>query len=86
VRRPEEIKETVAAVRPKPVNVLVSANTGLTVECLAELGVRRISVGSALARAAWSGLMRAARPLAERGSFEGLEGAAPFADLNALFE
>jgi 2-methylisocitrate lyase-like PEP mutase family enzyme len=86
VRRPEEIKELVAAVSPKPVNVLVSANTGLTVASLAELGVRRISVGSALARAAWAGLMSAARPLAERGSFEGLEGATSFAELNALFQ
>ncbi|HVO49882.1 MAG TPA: isocitrate lyase/phosphoenolpyruvate mutase family protein [Thermoanaerobaculia bacterium] len=52
---------------------------------LAALGVRRISVGSALARAAWGGFMRAARGIAETGSFEGLEGAASFAELNALF-
>src|SRR5436190_11935741 len=66
VRKTEEIRELVAAVSPKPVNVLVSADTGLTVAGLAELGVRRVSVGSALARAAWAGLMRAAGPLAER--------------------
>jgi 2-methylisocitrate lyase-like PEP mutase family enzyme len=49
------------------------------------MGVRRISVGGGLARAAWGGFMRAARELAETGSFEGFRGAAPNADLNALF-
>jgi 2-methylisocitrate lyase-like PEP mutase family enzyme len=47
--------------------------------------VRRVSLGGALARAAWGGFMRAARELADSGSFEGFRGAAPNADLNALF-
>jgi 2-methylisocitrate lyase-like PEP mutase family enzyme len=82
----EDIRAIVQAVSPKPVNVLVGANLGLTVADLAELGVRRISVGSALARAAWGGFMRAATALAGKGSFEGFDGAASFAELNRLFE
>jgi 2-methylisocitrate lyase-like PEP mutase family enzyme len=82
----DEIRAVVAAVSPKPVNVLMSANTGLRVADLAELGVRRISVGSALARIAWAGFLRATRLIAEEGSFAGLEGAATFAELNALFD
>lgn len=85
VRTPDDIRELVAAVRPKPVNILVSANTGLTVARLAELGVRRISVGSALARAAWTGFLAAARAIAAEGSFRGFDGMVPFAELNAFF-
>ena len=85
VREPAEIREIVAAVHPKPVNLLMSANTGLKVADIAALGVRRISVGSALARAAWGAFMRAARTLADDGSFAGLDGAAAFVELNALF-
>jgi 2-methylisocitrate lyase-like PEP mutase family enzyme len=87
VRDPVEIRAIVEAVSPKPVNVLVSApGTGLTVARLADLGVRRISVGSALARAAWGGFLRAARGIAATGSFDELAGAASFAELNAVFE
>ena len=82
---PEEIGNLVDALRPKPVNLLVSRNPGLTVADLAALGVRRISVGSALARAAWGGALRAAQAIAKEGSFAGLEGAAPFPELNAFF-
>ena len=86
VKDPAAIDEIVKAVAPKPVNVLVSApNPVLTVPRLAELGVRRISVGSALARVAWGAFMRAATSISETGTFAGLEGAAPFADLNELF-
>jgi 2-methylisocitrate lyase-like PEP mutase family enzyme len=86
VREPRQIAEMVKAVSPKPVNVLVSAPSAeLSVSRLADLGVRRISVGSALARAAWGAFIRAARTLAETGSFDGLAGAAPFAELNGLF-
>jgi 2-methylisocitrate lyase-like PEP mutase family enzyme len=82
----DEIAKIVKAVAPKPVNVLVSAPSGdLTLSRLAEIGVRRISVGSALARVAWGAFMKAARGMAEEGSFEGLAGAAPFAELNGLF-
>jgi 2-methylisocitrate lyase-like PEP mutase family enzyme len=86
IRGLDEVTEVVNAVSPKPVNVLVSAPSPVfTVRRLAALGVRRVSVGSALARAAWGGFMRAARGIAETGTFEGLEGAASFAELNALF-
>ena len=84
-RTREDLGAIVHAVSPKPVNALVSANVGLTVEDLAELGVRRISVGSALARAAWGGFIRAATAIAEKGSFEGLEGATSFAELERVF-
>src|SRR5947209_157576 len=61
---PEEIAQIVKAVSPKPINVLVfSKNSDLTVPQLADLGVRRISVGSTLARAAWGGFMRAAEEI-----------------------
>ncbi len=85
VRTREDIATLVAELSPKPLNVLMSTNTGLAVADLAELGVRRISVGSALARAAWGAFLRASRAIAAEGSFAGLEGAAPFAELNGLF-
>lgn len=85
VRQREDIRAMVASVSPRPANVLMSANTVLRVADLAELGVRRVSVGSALARAAWGAFMRAARLIAEEGSFAGLDGATSFAELNALF-
>ena len=69
-----------------PVNVLVGRNTGLTVADLAALGVRRISVGSALARAAWTRFMEVARDIAAEGRFTSLEGLTPFADLNTFFQ
>lgn len=85
LRTREQIAAVVAAVAPKPVNVLIGWPSELTVADIAALGVRRISVGGALARAAWGGFMRAARTLAEQGSFAGFQDAAPGAELNALF-
>jgi 2-methylisocitrate lyase-like PEP mutase family enzyme len=85
VRTREDIAALVDAVRPSPLNVLMSSDTGLTVRDLADLGVRRISVGSALSRVAWGGFLSAARQLADTGSFAGLGMAAPFGELNALF-
>jgi len=84
-REPEDIEAIVAALAPKPVNVLMSANTGLSVSDLAQLGVRRVSVGSALALAAWSGFIRAARAMAGEGSFRGFDGSVRFAELDGLF-
>jgi 2-methylisocitrate lyase-like PEP mutase family enzyme len=84
IRSAEEIAAVVVAVRPKPVNVLVSG-PGTTVSDLAALGVRRISVGSTLARVAWSAFMRAARGIAERGTFDSFAGTESFGDLNSLF-
>ncbi|OBI18352.1 oxaloacetate decarboxylase [Mycobacterium sp. E2497] len=85
VRTEADIATLVDAVRPYPVNVLISSNTGLTVADLAQLGVRRISVGSAFSRVAWGAFLGAARKLKDDGSFEGLAGAASFDELNALF-
>jgi 2-methylisocitrate lyase-like PEP mutase family enzyme len=86
IRTQEEIRAVVDAVAPKPVNVLIGWPTDLTLQDLAALGVRRISVGGALARAAWGGFMRLARELAEAGSFAGLQDAASGKELNELFQ
>jgi 2-methylisocitrate lyase-like PEP mutase family enzyme len=87
VSKPNEIEAIVKAVSPKPVNVLVSRfNSELTVTRLADLGVRRISVGSALACAAWGGFMRAARAISETGSFQSLADSAAYAEINDLFK
>jgi 2-methylisocitrate lyase-like PEP mutase family enzyme len=83
-RTREEIRALVEAVAPKPVNILVSGDIGMTVDDLAELDVRRISLGSGLARAAWGGFMRAAESLA-KGSFEGLSQNRSFAEINGFF-
>ncbi len=85
-RDPAHIREIVAAVAPKPVNVLMSAHTGLTLADLAALGVRRVSVGSSLARAAWTAFIRAARGMAESGSFAGLDGLVPSGELDDFFK
>lgn len=82
----EEITAVVQAVAPKPVNLLMGWAGALTVDQIASLGVRRISVGGALARAAWGGFIRTARQIAIGGSFAGFSDAAPAADLNALFQ
>jgi 2-methylisocitrate lyase-like PEP mutase family enzyme len=85
IRTREQIAAIVDAVAPKPVNVLIGGALGLTVKDLAELGVRRISLGGALARAAWGGLIRAARGIAEAGTFDALADAVSFAELNGFF-
>ena len=85
IRTREQISAVVAAVAPKPVNLLISAPGGLTMAEAAELGVRRVSVGGALARAAWGGFMRAARELADHGRFDRFADAAPHAELQAFF-
>lgn len=86
VRDPAAIARIVKAVAPRPVNVLVSApGAGLTLAGLRDIGVRRISVGSAFARVAWDAFMRAARSVAETGAFDALKNAAPYAEINGLF-
>jgi 2-methylisocitrate lyase-like PEP mutase family enzyme len=85
IRTPEQIRAVVAGVAPKPFNLLVGWASELTVTEIAALGVRRISVGGALARAAWGGFMRAARSLAEQGRFDGFADAASGQELNSLF-
>jgi 2-methylisocitrate lyase-like PEP mutase family enzyme len=81
----DDISALVAAVTPKPLNVLMSRNTGLTVADLAGLGVRRISVGSTLARAAWTGFMQAAQAIATDGQFTAFDNLQSFAEINGFF-
>lgn len=86
VSAPNEIEEIVKAVAPKPVNVLVAGfNHQLTFTQLRDLGVRRISVGSALAAAAWGAFLRAARGIMDDGSFAGLVNGAASTELNGVF-
>jgi 2-methylisocitrate lyase-like PEP mutase family enzyme len=81
----DDMKAIVEAVAPKPLNVLVSSPLELRVADLAEIGVRRISVGSALARAAWGGFMRAAESIAREGSFESFAQNRSFGEINTFF-
>ena len=85
VTKREQVAEVVKAVAPKPVNILMGA-PGLSVMELAELGVRRISVGGAMARAAWGAVQRAAHEILEKGEFGEFSHAAKYADLNRLFD
>ena len=85
IHTPEQIAAVVAAVAPKPVNVLVGSAGTLTMADLTALGVRRVSVGGGLARAAWGGFDRAARLLASEGRFDGLADALPGQRLNQFF-
>jgi 2-methylisocitrate lyase-like PEP mutase family enzyme len=85
VRDPDIIGAIVRAVAPVPVNVIVSApGPGLTLANLADLGVRRISVGSALARVAWAAFIHSARELLD-GTFDSFAAATPFRDLETMF-
>jgi 2-methylisocitrate lyase-like PEP mutase family enzyme len=85
IRSREQITALVAAVAPKPLNLLVGWASGMRMADIAALGVRRVSVGGALARSAWGGFMRAARMMAEQGSFAAFADAAPGAELDDLF-
>jgi 2-methylisocitrate lyase-like PEP mutase family enzyme len=85
IRSHDDIAAVVKAVAPKPVNILVGADFA-TVADLAKLGVRRISVGGALARAAWTGFLTAATEIAKQGTFKTLGEAVPFAEINRRFQ
>ena len=80
-----EIEALVAAVAPRPFNLLVVRDIGLRVDEIAALGVRRISLGGALALSAWTGFMRAAQTLKSEGHFAGLAHLVPYAEVNGLF-
>jgi 2-methylisocitrate lyase-like PEP mutase family enzyme len=80
-----EIKALVSAVAPKPLNLLVVRDIRLSVDEIAALGVRRISVGGALALAAWTGFTNAAKTLRTEGSFTGLANLVPYPEINGLF-
>ena len=85
IRTREQISAVVAAVAPKPVNLLIGSTSDLSVKDVAALGVRRISVGGALARSAWGGFVRTARKIAEEGRFDGFADAMSGKELNGLF-
>jgi len=84
IRDTAALMAIVGAVAPKPVNVGVGSDF-TTVAELAAIGIRRISVGGALARAAWTGFLRAATEIAERGTFTNVARAVPGTELNARF-
>jgi 2-methylisocitrate lyase-like PEP mutase family enzyme len=84
IKTKEQISAVVKAVHPKPVNLLIGAS-GLSVKEAGDLGVRRISVGGSLARNAWAGFMRAAREIAEQGTFTELGNGYPGGELNKMF-
>jgi 2-methylisocitrate lyase-like PEP mutase family enzyme len=86
VRTIEDIRAIVAAVAPKPINVLMGWAGGPSVAELSDVGVRRISVGGALARTAWGGFLKAAREIATSGRFDGFADAAPGGELDAFFK
>jgi 2-methylisocitrate lyase-like PEP mutase family enzyme len=85
LREPADIRALVEAVRPKPFNLLMARDGGLSVADIAALGVRRISVGPALALAAWTGFIHAAQVLKSEGSFAGLANLVPYPDINGFF-
>lgn len=85
INKPEQIKALVDAVAPKPFNLLIGVPMGLTVKDAEALGVRRISIGGSLARAAWGGFMRAAKQIAEEGKFDLLGGGASGMEINKFF-
>jgi 2-methylisocitrate lyase-like PEP mutase family enzyme len=85
IRTREQIEAVVKAVAPKPVNLLMPAALGFTVADIAAMGVRRISVGSTLARVAWTAFIRSAKAIADDGVFDSFSGTVPHAELNAFF-
>ena len=84
IHKPDDIAAIVKAVHPLPVNVLIVQPT-MSVQAMADLGVRRLSVGGALARVAWAGFMGAAKEIAQQGTFTAFAGAAKGAELNGMF-
>ena len=85
IKTREQIAAVVKAVHPKPVNLLIGAS-GLSIAEAGDLGVRRISVGGSLARTAWAGFMKAAREIADKGTFTELAGGYSGAELNKMFK
>jgi 2-methylisocitrate lyase-like PEP mutase family enzyme len=85
LRQAEQIRAVVEAVAPKPVNLLIGSAGGLTVADVAKLGVRRVSVGGALARSAWGAFMRTARLIAAEGRFDGFADAIAHSEIDASF-
>ena len=86
IKTREEIAAVVKAVAPKPVNLLIGGPSDLSLQAVTELGVRRISVGGALARMAWTGVMKAAKEMAEHGTFTEFANGYPGGELNKMFK
>ena len=87
LRTPEEIEAVVGAVKPKPVNVVMGlSGPSLSLDALASLGVKRVSLGSSLARAAYGAFLQAAREVREKGTFDFARNAVPYAEINAMFK
>ena len=86
IRTREQIETVVRAVAPKPVNLLIAAPIGVTVNDAASMGVRRISVGGTLARVAMDAFLKSAREIVERGTFDSFGGVMSNAELNAFFD
>jgi 2-methylisocitrate lyase-like PEP mutase family enzyme len=85
IKTKEQIAAVVKAVGPKPVNLLIGG-PGLSLKEVADLGVRRISVGGSLARSAWGGFMKAAREMAEQGTFTEFANGYSGGELNKMFK
>jgi 2-methylisocitrate lyase-like PEP mutase family enzyme len=85
IRTPDQIRAVVAAVAPRPVNLLLGTPSEFTLEQIAALGVRRISVGGALARSAWGAFIRSARQIAEQGRFDAFRDAPGHQEIDSLF-
>src|SRR5882757_3843214 len=85
IKTREQIAAVVKAVHPKPVNLLIGAS-GLSIAEAGDLGVRRISVGGSLARTAWAGFMKAAREIADKGTFAELANGYSGVELNKMFK
>jgi 2-methylisocitrate lyase-like PEP mutase family enzyme len=86
IKTREDIAAVVTAVAPKPVNLLIGGPSDLSLQAVADLGVRRISVGGALARMAWTGVMKAAKEMAEQGTFTEFAKGYPGGELNKMFK
>ncbi len=83
----EEIEAVVRAVAPKPVNVVMGlSGPSFSLDVLASLGVKRVSLGSSLARAAYGAFLQAAREVKQRGTFDFARKAVPYAEINAMFK
>lgn len=84
-RTRQEIEAIVKVAHPRPVNVLVSSSAPLSLAQIEQLGVRRVSTGSALARAAWTGFIHAAQGIARENTMAGLDGITPYEEINDFF-
>jgi 2-methylisocitrate lyase-like PEP mutase family enzyme len=83
----EEIEAVVRAVAPKPVNVVMGlSGPSLSLDALASLGVKRVSLGSSLARVAYGAFLQAAREVRDKGTFDFARNAVPYAEINAMFK